>query len=425
MQQKISNNILVVLSLLSLFFLEIGISQAAGVDGACGSANGQVVPSAPTTNLCSAGTASVVTGNGPWTWTCAGSDATCTAGDSKDCTTTDSCAGKQTCTAGAWGACVKNVSTCGTNDYCNDQGQRCAAATGQCVNKCGDCPCPSDKPTCGADGSCSGSVKCDPYTQVTLADGTCASQCSDGTAVNRCSPFTLDKQCVGKKDSAGNIIGVELIDACQACGCPGYESCHDGTCVKDPDLPESFTWANKDGVNWMSPVRDQGDCGSCWDFAAVGGLEAMYNVEHGAGSSPDLSEQSVLSCGNSGGCGGGQPASALSYIQAKGLVVESCSPYGGPWADSIPCVDSCAIAKHGFSSFRQVDTDLFRFVYKNGPLPIILNWKPQGHAVVMIGWTKEGYILYKNSWGGNSYDSWESPNTTMIGPGSAQPYGTY
>lgn len=42
------------------------------VNGACGPANGTTVPTAPTTNLCSAGNASAVTGSGPWSWTCAG-----------------------------------------------------------------------------------------------------------------------------------------------------------------------------------------------------------------------------------------------------------------------------------------------------------------------------------------------------------------
>ena len=42
------------------------------VNGQCGSANGGTFASAPTTNLCSAGTAGAVTGSGPWIWTCAG-----------------------------------------------------------------------------------------------------------------------------------------------------------------------------------------------------------------------------------------------------------------------------------------------------------------------------------------------------------------
>jgi hypothetical protein len=41
-------------------------------DGACGSSNGGIFTTAPTTNLCSAGTASAVGGKGPWTWSCAG-----------------------------------------------------------------------------------------------------------------------------------------------------------------------------------------------------------------------------------------------------------------------------------------------------------------------------------------------------------------
>ena len=49
------------------------------VNGACGSSNGATLPSAPTANLCSAGSASAVTGSGPWNWTCAGSGGGSTA----------------------------------------------------------------------------------------------------------------------------------------------------------------------------------------------------------------------------------------------------------------------------------------------------------------------------------------------------------
>ena len=60
------------------FYATVVTSGGGGslVNGACGSSNGATLASAPTTNLCSAGTASAVTGTGPWNWTCAGSGGT-------------------------------------------------------------------------------------------------------------------------------------------------------------------------------------------------------------------------------------------------------------------------------------------------------------------------------------------------------------
>jgi YD repeat-containing protein len=49
-------------------------SSATVINGACGSANGQVFTTAPVENLCSAGTASALNGSNPWTWSCAGAN---------------------------------------------------------------------------------------------------------------------------------------------------------------------------------------------------------------------------------------------------------------------------------------------------------------------------------------------------------------
>jgi hypothetical protein len=54
-------------------------ASAQPMNGACGSTNGAQLASTPTTNLCSAGTASTVTGSGPWSWSCAGSNGGATA----------------------------------------------------------------------------------------------------------------------------------------------------------------------------------------------------------------------------------------------------------------------------------------------------------------------------------------------------------
>ena len=62
-------------------------SGLSSVNGVCGSSNGQTFATAPTTNLCSAGTATAVSGSGPWTWSCTGSNGGSTANCSANKTT--------------------------------------------------------------------------------------------------------------------------------------------------------------------------------------------------------------------------------------------------------------------------------------------------------------------------------------------------
>jgi hypothetical protein len=79
--------------------------------------------------------------------------------------------------------------------------------------------------------------------------------------------------------------------------------------------PPSLDWSGND-----SPVKDQGVCGACWAFAAVGLVE---NV----GLQTDLAEQVVVSCAAGGDCSGGWYGDALTYIKNTGIPGEACYPY--------------------------------------------------------------------------------------------------
>jgi cathepsin C len=61
-------------------------------------------------------------------------------------------------------------------------------------------------------------------------------------------------------------------------------------------VPASFDWRNVNGVNYVSPVRDQGQCGSCYAFSAAGMMEARIRVRSNNTQQPILSTQDVVSC---------------------------------------------------------------------------------------------------------------------------------
>jgi PKD repeat protein len=110
-------------------------------------------------------------------------------------------------------------------------------------------------------------------------------------------------------------------------------------------LPPSFNWMDIDGVDWTTPAKDQGNCGSCWDFAAMGGLESIIQIREGCPNlSLDLSEQYILSCLHyAGSCNGGWAYNAYRYIKlnsssgnyCNGIIPEFCFPY--EVSDDIPC----------------------------------------------------------------------------------------
>ncbi len=103
-------------------------------------------------------------------------------------------------------------------------------------------------------------------------------------------------------------------------------------------LPSGWDWRNRHGVSWVTPVRYQGGCGSCWAFGATGATETMVNLYFNQHINMNLAEQDVLSCSGGGSCSGGYHATAASYIKTTGVVDEGCFPYG---ASDLPCENKC------------------------------------------------------------------------------------
>jgi len=78
----------------------------------------------------------------------------------------------------------------------------------------------------------------------------------------------------------------------------------------------------------VPPIRDQGQCGQCWNFAPVSAHEVSYCKRTGANpATVDFSEQSVVDCGRTGGCDGDWPTTSAQIQHDHGVVDERADPY--------------------------------------------------------------------------------------------------
>ncbi|NWT73789.1 CATL1 protein, partial [Prunella himalayana] len=96
--------------------------------------------------------------------------------------------------------------------------------------------------------------------------------------------------------------------------------------------PMKVDWRAK---GYVTPVKSQGDCGSCWAFSATGALEGLMFRQ--TGSLVALSEQNLIDCTHSlgnEGCRGGNPQRAFLYVWKNGLSSECAYPYTGTVRDS-------------------------------------------------------------------------------------------
>jgi cathepsin H len=92
-------------------------------------------------------------------------------------------------------------------------------------------------------------------------------------------------------------------------------------------VPAFFDWREK---GMVSPVKDQGNCGSCWTFSTVGAIESHWNILR-RGKNDTFSEQQLVDCAqafDNDGCEGGLPSHAFEYIRyAPGLQASQDYPY--------------------------------------------------------------------------------------------------
>ena len=214
-------------------------------------------------------------------------------------------------------------------------------------------------------------------------------------------------------------------------------------------IPQSFVYPKS--VDWVSagavtPVKDQGQCGSCWSFSTTGALEGAYFIKYGTLVS--FSEQQLVDCdnyktgGRDHGCNGGLMDNAFAWINKNGgLCLEQDYQYvSGTTKTEGTCKTSChvnsnsrvisfvdvpsnsddemmmALSKQPVSVAIEADQPAFQ-LYKSGVFTGSCGTNLD-HGVLVVGYGTEGtndYYLVKNSWS----QTWGLNGYIKLGKGSA------
>lgn len=120
------------------------------------------------------------------------------------------------------------------------------------------------------------------------------------------------------------------------------------------DLPTSVDWTKKGAV---TPVKNQGQCGSCWAFSSTGALEGAWQIA--TGKLVSISEQQLVDCSKKGneGCNGGDMDAAFAYEKAVNACTESSYPYKAKNGICKASHCSTAIPKGGVKGYKDVAQD--------------------------------------------------------------------
>uniref|UniRef100_M3XZ39 Cathepsin K n=4 Tax=Mustelinae TaxID=169418 RepID=M3XZ39_MUSPF len=205
---------------------------------------------------------------------------------------------------------------------------------------------------------------------------------------------------------------------------PSHSRSNDSLYIPDWEsrAPDSIDYRKK---GYVTPVKNQGQCGSCWAFSSVGALEGQLKKK--TGKLLNLSPQNLVDCvSENDGCGGGYMTNAFQYVQKnRGIDSEDAYPYVGQ-------DESCMYNPTGKAAkckgYREIpegnEKALKRAVARVGPISVAIdasltsfqfyskgvyydencNSDNLNHAVLAVGYgVQKGnkHWIIKNSWGEN------------------------
>jgi len=226
-----------------------------------------------------------------------------------------------------------------------------------------------------------------------------------------------------------------------------YVHGEDGSCFKDERrnlisnsngqdiiIEDEFSVnSNAENVDWtekgvVTPVKNQGQCGSCWAFSTTGAIECNYAIQNGKLNS--LSEQELVDCAGilrygCNGCSGGQMTGGMKYVENEGgLCLESDYKYTAK--DGTCKASTCGTkydANSGYTEITQYSSSALEAAVNKGCVSIGIEADQTtfqhyssgvfsgscgtkvDHGVLVVGYGEEGgkkFWKVKNSWG----DSW-------------------
>jgi C1A family cysteine protease len=180
--------------------------------------------------------------------------------------------------------------------------------------------------------------------------------------------------------------------------------------------PTTWDWRTKGAC---TPVKDQGQCGSCWAFSATENIESVHQIA--SGQLPVLGPQQIVDCDKKDyGCSGGWPYVAFGYVTTQGGQDTEAS-YKYTARDGTCKFNAANVGAkiNNYKSISKVETQIQSLLTTTAPFSVCVDaeeWsfysggvvtpsqcgRSVDHCVQMVGYdlTKNpGYYIVRNSWG--------------------------